>query len=233
MRHTLRLTADELGAGAIGWELVEGEFLQLPMEADGAAQVSAIQELTAMAAKAAEQRRVDELAARKREIAEKQAKAKAEKEAIKVRVWQAVGGASREWGMQALFHDSGLTHEGVSVDVLGVRPQLAAGWREHTFGPTRTKHPSTPPPLPQPRSPNQPAPASPLPVTYPVPFPGTIPHQPSLPRTTPIPPNTSVCTQAQMAKDRGEVLARGPAEASKAKKLPTGNHETGRVAQEE
>uniref|UniRef100_A0A7S3AWU9 UBA domain-containing protein n=2 Tax=Haptolina ericina TaxID=156174 RepID=A0A7S3AWU9_9EUKA len=106
---------------AIGWELVEGEFLQLPMEADGAAQVSAIQELTAMAAKAAEQRRVDELAARKREIAEKQAKAKAEKEAIK----------------------------------------------------------------------------------------------------------------AQMAKDRGEVLARGPAEASKAKKLPTGNHETGRVAQEE
>lgn len=106
---------------AIGWQLVEEEFLQLPPEADAAAQVAAIKDLTAKCAAAAEQRRIDELNARKREIAEKQAKAKAEKEAIK----------------------------------------------------------------------------------------------------------------AQMAKDRGEVLARGPAEASKAKALPTGQGGTGRVQQEE
>ena len=84
-------------------------------------QVKAIADLIAMAAAAQEKRRVDELAARKKEIADKAAKAKAEKEAIK----------------------------------------------------------------------------------------------------------------AQMAKDRGEVLARGPAEASKAKALHTGQGGTGRVQQEE
>ncbi|KAL1508450.1 hypothetical protein AB1Y20_004553 [Prymnesium parvum] len=106
---------------AIGWQLVEGEYLQLPLEVDAASQVKAIADLAAMAAAAQEQRRVDELNARKKEIADKAAKAKAEKEAIK----------------------------------------------------------------------------------------------------------------AQMAKDRGEVLARGLAEASKAKALPTGQGTTGRVQQEE
>lgn len=129
----LRLTNPKLAEGlvhvqgarqflrAIGWELVETEFLLLPASVDGASQVQAIQELTALAVAAQEKRRVDELAARKKEIADRAAKAKAEKEAIK----------------------------------------------------------------------------------------------------------------AQMAKDRGEVLARGPAEASKAKALPTGQGGTGRVQQEE
>ena len=72
---------------AIGWKLVETEFLQLPVEGDGAAQATAqeaaVATLVRACAAAAEQRRLAELEARKKEAAEKAAKAKAEREAMK------------------------------------------------------------------------------------------------------------------------------------------------------
>jgi len=68
---------------AIGWALVEEEFLQLPIEADAGKQVAAVAALAEAALKAQEARRVAELEARKREAAEKAAKAKAERDAIK------------------------------------------------------------------------------------------------------------------------------------------------------
>ncbi|KAL3919349.1 MAG: hypothetical protein SGPRY_005664 [Prymnesium sp.] len=108
---------------AIGWRLVEEEFLELATEVEAASQVgmclscslrdlrkrmeanyhasedsvkasqelesqendrvAAIGELSRLASAATERRRVEELAARKKEIADKAARAKAEKEAIK------------------------------------------------------------------------------------------------------------------------------------------------------
>jgi hypothetical protein len=72
---------------AIGWKLVEAEFLQLPLEGDGAAQaaaqVKAVEELVAACAAALQARNRAELEARKREAAEKAAKAKREREEMK------------------------------------------------------------------------------------------------------------------------------------------------------
>merc|ERR1719240_1399815 len=53
---------------ALGWQLVETEFLELPVDGDGAAQAA---------------RHKEEMEARKREAAEKAAKQKAEREAMK------------------------------------------------------------------------------------------------------------------------------------------------------
>ena len=72
---------------AIGWQIVESEFLELPVEGDGAAQaaaqVASVEALVSACANAASARRQAELDERKRETAEKLAKAKAEKEALK------------------------------------------------------------------------------------------------------------------------------------------------------
>ena len=72
---------------ALGWALVESEFLQLPVEGDGAAQaakqVAAVAALAAASAAETEARRLAEVAERRKEAAAKAAKAKAEKEAIK------------------------------------------------------------------------------------------------------------------------------------------------------
>lgn len=72
---------------AHGWQLVESEFLQLPTEGDGvaqaAAQQAAVAALVSASAAAIEKRRLDELEARKKEAAEKAAKAKREREEMK------------------------------------------------------------------------------------------------------------------------------------------------------
>lgn len=72
---------------AVGWQLVETEFLQLPVEGDGvaqsAAQSAAVAQLASAVTAAAEARRVAELEKRKKEAAEKAAKAKREKEEMK------------------------------------------------------------------------------------------------------------------------------------------------------
>jgi len=72
---------------ALGWQLVETEFLQLPVEGDGAtqaaAQQAAVTQLTAAVAAASEKRRIEELESRRKEAAEKAAKAKAERDAMK------------------------------------------------------------------------------------------------------------------------------------------------------
>jgi len=72
---------------ALGWQLVEAEFLELSVEGDGvaqaAAQVSAVEALVAACAAAAAAKAKAEMEARKKEAAERAAKAKAEKEAIK------------------------------------------------------------------------------------------------------------------------------------------------------
>merc|ERR1719310_1867508 len=69
--------------GAIGWELVEDEFMQLPDAADAAAQVAAVDTLTNAFAAAKQAERVAELEARKKEAADRAAKQKAERDAIK------------------------------------------------------------------------------------------------------------------------------------------------------
>jgi preprotein translocase subunit SecD len=75
---------------AIGWAIVDLEFLELAVEGDGVAQaatqVAAVNKLVADAAAAAEARRVAELAERRREAAAKTAKQKAEREAIKAQM---------------------------------------------------------------------------------------------------------------------------------------------------
>jgi len=72
---------------ASGWQLVETEFLELPVEGDGAAQAQAqvalVDKLTKDCVAAQEQRRKDEMAARRKEAADKAAKEKAEREAMK------------------------------------------------------------------------------------------------------------------------------------------------------
>ena len=72
---------------AIGWQLVETEFLSLPLEGDGVAQAtkqqSEVATLLQASADAVERRRLAELEARKKEAAEKAAKLKAEREATK------------------------------------------------------------------------------------------------------------------------------------------------------
>lgn len=72
---------------AIGWQLIETEFLQLPVEGDGvaqsAAQSAAVAQLASAVTAAAEARRVAELEKKKKELAEKAAKAKREKEEMK------------------------------------------------------------------------------------------------------------------------------------------------------
>jgi len=71
---------------AIGWSLVEDEFLQLPDSADAAAQVTAVNGLMQACAAAVEARRVAELEARKKETADRLAKQKAERDAIKAQM---------------------------------------------------------------------------------------------------------------------------------------------------
>ena len=72
---------------AIGWQIVETEFLELPMEGDGAAQaqrvVAQVEALVQSCAAAHRARIQADLDQRKKEAAEKAAKAKAEKEALK------------------------------------------------------------------------------------------------------------------------------------------------------
>merc|ERR1719386_126357 len=74
-------------AGAIGWQLVETEFLELPLEGDGAAQAAAqaqaVEALVKGAAAAQQARNREEMEARKKEAAERAAKQKAEREAMK------------------------------------------------------------------------------------------------------------------------------------------------------
>jgi len=72
---------------ALGWQLVETEFLQLPVDGDGSAQAAvqsaAVTQLTSSVVAATEARRVAELEARKKEAADKAAKAKREREEMK------------------------------------------------------------------------------------------------------------------------------------------------------
>ena len=72
---------------AHGWQIVESEFLQLPVEGDGAAQAAsqqaAVAALASASAAAVEKRRLEELEARKKEAAERAAKAKRDKEELK------------------------------------------------------------------------------------------------------------------------------------------------------
>jgi len=72
---------------AHGWQIVEREFIELPIASDAAAQaasqVAAVGALAQAAAAAQEALRRAEIEARKKEAAERMAKAKAEKEAIK------------------------------------------------------------------------------------------------------------------------------------------------------
>ena len=72
---------------ALGWRLVETEFLELPVEGDGAAQaaaqVGAVDALTKAAVAAQKAREQEEMQARRKEAADRAAKAKAEKEALK------------------------------------------------------------------------------------------------------------------------------------------------------
>lgn len=72
---------------ANGWRIVEREFIELPIVEPSAAQAAAfagaVASLVSEAAAAQEKRRVDELEARKREAAERVAKQKAEREAIR------------------------------------------------------------------------------------------------------------------------------------------------------
>jgi len=71
---------------AHGWQLVDDEFLQLPLEASAQEQVALVAGLAESSRQALEKRRRDELEERKREAAEKAAKAKAEREAIKAQL---------------------------------------------------------------------------------------------------------------------------------------------------
>lgn len=72
---------------AHGWRIVEREFLELPPSDDpaaqAAAQAAAVAALTLAVAQAQEERRRAELEARKREAAERVAKQKADREAMK------------------------------------------------------------------------------------------------------------------------------------------------------
>lgn len=72
---------------ALGWQLVETEFLELPVEGDGAAQaaaqVSAVDTLAKATVAAQQARQKQEMEARRKEAAEKAAKQKAEREAMK------------------------------------------------------------------------------------------------------------------------------------------------------
>ena len=71
---------------AIGWQLVEDEFLQLPDSADAAAQVAAVTKLQEDVVAEHKRRQYAELEARKKESAERVAKQKAERDAIKAQM---------------------------------------------------------------------------------------------------------------------------------------------------
>ena len=72
---------------AAGWQLVEREFLELPVDGDGAAQAQAqlglVDALAKACAAAIDARQKEENAARRKEAADKAAKQKAEREAMK------------------------------------------------------------------------------------------------------------------------------------------------------